>query len=170
MMKTNDEMFEIYDESGRRTGLAPRRECHGNPALIHRSVHVVIRHPDGRILLQKRSAAKDIQPGRWDTAVGGHLDPGESWETAARRELREELGVTAPLELRHLFDMKVRNSIESEDIRTFAAVYEGPFVLQREEVDEVRFWRLSELEQPAVQNELTPLLRRELELLRESGR
>jgi isopentenyldiphosphate isomerase len=170
MMNPNDEMFEVYDAAGRCLGLAPRRECHGNPALIHRSVHVVIRHPAGRILLQKRSAAKDIQPGRWDTAVGGHLSPGEDWETAARRELGEELGVTAPLELRHLFDMKVRNAIESEDIRVFGAVSEGPFRLQEEEVDEVRFWRLPELEQPAVQDLLTPLLKQELELLRDTGR
>ena len=166
-MSVNGEMFEIYDDAGNRVGMAPRRECHGNPALIHRSVHIVVCHPDGRILLQKRSAAKDIQPGKWDTAVGGHLNPGETWEAAALRELGEELGVKKPPVLKHLFDMKVRNEIESEDIRTFGMVYEGPFNLQQEEVDEVRFWTLDELGDPAVQEELTPLLRRELEMIRE---
>ena len=73
-------------EAGNRVGVAPRRECHGNPKLLHRTVHVVVFHPEtGAILLQKRAVTKDIQPGKWDTAVGGHLALGEDYETGARR-------------------------------------------------------------------------------------
>ena len=113
------EYFDIYDEAGNRIGRALRSECHGNPALLHHTSHVVVFHPaGGRILLQKRSRSKDIQPGKWDTAVGGHVDAGEDYLTAALRELREELGVTASAgELRHLFDSKIRNAVESEDVR-----------------------------------------------------
>lgn len=164
------EYFDIYDEAGNRVGRALRSECHGNPALVHHTSHVVVFHPDGeRLLLQKRSMAKDIQPGKWDTAVGGHVDAGESYEEAARRELTEELGVAWQGELRHLFDSKVRNEIESEDVRVFAIVTEGPFRYQPEEIDEIRFWRRDELFRPETRKLFTPLLQAELRELREAG-
>ena len=69
-----DDLLDIYNNSGWRIGMALRSQCHGNPKLLHHTAHVVVFHPDGgRILLQKRSMDKDIQPGKWDTAVGGHL-------------------------------------------------------------------------------------------------
>ncbi|MEI3000306.1 MAG: NUDIX domain-containing protein [Victivallis sp.] len=144
------EYFDIYDEAGNRIGRALRSECHGNPALLHHTSHVVVFHPaGGRILLQKRSRSKDIQPGKWDTAVGGHVDAGEDYLTAALRELREELGVTASAgELRHLFDSKIRNAVESEDVRVYALRSAGPFRFQPEEIDEIRFWTADELAGP----------------------
>lgn len=165
-----EELFEIIDEQGRVIGTAPRSACHGNPALLHRTSHVVVFHPDGRILLQKRSAAKDIQPGKWDTAVGGHLDPGEDYESAARREMREELGIGDTLELEWLFDSKIRNSMESENTRVFATVFPGPFDFHPGEIDEVRFWTFSELESGRERGEFTPNLEQELDRLIEMGR
>ncbi|WP_294501575.1 NUDIX domain-containing protein [uncultured Victivallis sp.] len=165
------EYFDIYDEAGNRVGRALRSECHGNPALLHHTSHVVIFHPDGeRILLQKRSSNKDIQPGKWDTAVGGHVDCGEDYLTAARRELREELGVADfPGELRYLFDSKIRNAIESEDVRVYGLTSAGPFRFQAEEIDEIRFWTKAELSDPANRELFTPNLVAELEMLRERG-
>ncbi|MBS1371742.1 MAG: NUDIX domain-containing protein [Lentisphaeria bacterium] len=166
-----EEYFDIYDEAGNRVGRALRSECHGNPALLHHTSHVVVFHPDGeRILLQKRSMAKDIQPGKWDTAVGGHVDPGEDYRDAALRELREELGVAEfPGELRHLFDSKIRNEIESEDVRVYGLALAGPFRFQPEEIDEVRFWTKRELADPENRKNFTPNLVSELEMLRERG-
>jgi len=106
---SGDEIFEIVDDHGFVVGCAPRRLCHDDPSLIHRCSHVVVYHPDGRILLQKRSSSKDIQPGKWDTAVGGHLQPGEDFESAALREMTEELGIPDTLPLRHICDTKIRN-------------------------------------------------------------
>ena len=115
------EFFDIYDDAGNRIGTALRSECHGNPALLHRTAHVVVIHPDtGDILLQKRKMTKDIQPGKWDTAVGGHLDAGEDYLAGAKRELSEELGISGDVKLKWLFVEKVRNSIESEDAGVFA--------------------------------------------------
>ena len=99
------EIFEIVDEDNNIIGTATRAECHGNPELIHRTAHVIIIDDSNRILLQKRSQDKDIQPGKWDTAVGGHLDVGESFKDGAIRELKEELGVSTELPLKFLFDM-----------------------------------------------------------------
>ncbi len=141
----SEELFEIVDECDRVVGLAPRRECHGNPALVHRTAHVVVYHPDGRILLQLRSRHKDVQPGKWDTAVGGHLAPGEDYEAAARREMNEELGLSPSAPLSLLFDSRIRNSVESENVRVFSCVSPGPFSFQAAEIDEVRFWTEGEL-------------------------
>ena len=163
------ELFDIYDEAGNRIGTAPRSECHGNPALLHRTAHVVVIHPEtGDILLQKRKMTKDIQPGKWDTAVGGHLDSGEDYLAGARRELAEELGITGDVELEWLFVEKVRNDIESEDAGVFALRHAGPFRFQESEIDELRFWSKEELLNPENQKYFTPLLVSELALLKQA--
>jgi isopentenyldiphosphate isomerase len=141
-----EEFFDIVDEHGRVIAKAARSLCHGNPNLVHRTVHVVVYHPDGRLLLQRRNLTKDIQPGKWDTAVGGHLDCGESFNSAVVRELNEELGIDVPFsDLKHIFDMKIRNSIESENIRVYSLIHAGPFNFQLEEIDEVKFWDIDDL-------------------------
>lgn len=161
------EMFEIIDDGGSVVGIAPRRCCHGNPALVHRTAHVIVLSRDGRILLQKRAADKDIQPGKWDTAVGGHLHPGEDYETAARRELHEEIGLPASTPLQAAFTLKVRNAIESENTQVFIAVSDGPFQAQVAEIDELRFWSWADIDAvPAAADVFTPILLEELAVLR----
>ncbi len=167
-----EELFEIIDDAtGAVIGTAPRKRCHGDPSLIHRSVHVVVYSTDGKsILLQKRKMTKDIQPGKWDTAVGGHLMVGESYEQAAAREMGEELGIHAEDQLRFLFDFKVRNEIESENIRVFAIAYDGPFFPQESELDGVEFFTITDLKQrlnSGNTDDFTPLLCRELAMLPE---
>ena len=165
-----EELFDIYDEAGNRVGVAPRRECHGNPKLLHHTAHVVVFHPEtGAVLLQKRAVTKDIQPGKWDTAVGGHLALGEEYETGARRELAEELGVTSPVKLEYLFDGKIRNEIESEDTRVFGLRMAEGFKFQTSEIDEIRFWSAAELFAPANRRDFTPNLCAELDELRRRG-
>ncbi len=161
-----EELFDIVDENDQVIGTAPRRRCHGDPSLIHRTAHVVVFHPDGkRILLQLRTRTKDIQPGKWDTAVGGHLDHGEVYESAARREMHEELGLDPDLPLRFLFDSRIRNSVESENVRVFCTESAGPFRFQASEIDEVRFFSREELE--AIRPDCTPNLLLELEKLKQ---
>ena len=164
------EFFDIYDEAGNHLGTAPRSECHGNPALIHCTAHVAVMHPEtGALLLQKRRMDKDIQPGKWDTAVGGHLDAGETFEAAALRELAEELGVTDETVLCHLFDSRIRNEIESENVRVFGVKLAGPFAYQKSEIDGVRFFSVAELADPVIRAEFTPNLLLELDELKACG-
>ena len=72
-MTKKTEIFDIVDENDRVIGQAPRSECHGNPALVHRVAHVLVFNSRGELLLQKRSQAKDIQPGKWDTILGAYV-------------------------------------------------------------------------------------------------
>ncbi|MFO7820904.1 MAG: NUDIX domain-containing protein [Lentisphaeria bacterium] len=165
------EWFEIVDEDNRIIGMASREQVHGNPQLIHRTAHVVVFGTDNRILLQKRSPTKDIQPGKWDTAVGGHLVPGEDYATAARREAAEELGIT-PRELPflYLFDLKIRNEIESENVRVYAIIHDGPFDPPTAEIDELRFWDKNEIAKQRGTGCFTPNLEVELDKLEQSGK
>ena len=94
-MKDNlQEKFPIVDEEGTVIGQATRGECHNGSRLLHAVVHLHVFNAQGDIYLQKRPEWKDIQPGKWDTAVGGHIDYGETPGEALVREVREELGIT----------------------------------------------------------------------------
>ena len=93
-MDNLQEIFPIVDEEGKVIGSATRGECHSGSKLLHPVVHLHVFNSKGDIYLQRRPEWKDIQPGKWDTAVGGHIDYGETPEEALHREVREELGIT----------------------------------------------------------------------------
>lgn len=150
------EWFDLYAaDEYRVVGRALRNQCHGNPALVHAVARVQVFDRQGRILLQLRSATKDIQPGKWDTAVGGHLLPGEAAEAAARREMGEELGV-APAKLEFLHRFLWRTPLESEWVTTFATVHEGPFRPNPAEVADLRLWTRREITDALGSGQLTP--------------
>lgn len=86
------EQFEVVDDKGRPAGLVPRHRVHAE-GWWHRAVHVWIFDSAGRVLLQRRSPDKDVNPDRWDVSCGEHLQPGESYWDAAHRGLAEELGI-----------------------------------------------------------------------------
>ena len=87
-----EEQFEVFDEQGNSCGLVNRSEVH-RQGLWHKSVQVFVFNNAGDLLIQKRSADKDIYPDCWDGSVGEHLLPGEAYVDGARRGLREELGI-----------------------------------------------------------------------------
>lgn len=140
-----EEMLTLVTDGDRIIGPVPRSRVHGNPALVHRSVHVLV-VGGGRLLLQKRSWSKDTQPGKWDTSVGGHVGFGQSYEEAARREAEEELGLIIG-EMHFLYPSRIRNPVESENIRTYLHLSDGPFRADPEEIDEIRFWTRTEIQQ-----------------------
>lgn len=153
----SEEMFPIVDEYGNILGAATRKECHSGSFLLHPVVHLHVISPDGRILLQKRSASKDIQPGKWDTAVGGHIDLGESVDMALRREVREELNIT-DFKPEHLETYTFRSDREYELVNVYC--WHTPQTIVPEydpvEIDDVRYWSVDEIQEVCGQGILTP--------------
>lgn len=145
-MNSSDEMLEITDRHGKVTGLAPRLEMHGNPLLIHRVVHVLVFNEKGWLLMQKRSNDKDVAPGKWDTSVGGHVNPGEDLLEAAEREMQEELGIIncSP---EFLYSYTHTNPYETELVYTYSCIYEGGLSFNKQEMDEIKFWSIAEIEE-----------------------
>lgn len=141
----NAELFPLIDEEGNVVGKATRAECHSGSMLLHPVVHLHIFNKAGDLFLQKRSMSKDIQPGKWDTAVGGHVDYGEQVEDALRREAREELGVQQ-FQPTFLFRYIFQSKVEREMVNAYRTVYEGPFTVDPVELDDARFWPLAEVE------------------------
>ena len=126
--------------------------------------HLHIFNDAGELYLQKRSMTKDIQPGKWDTAVGGHIDYGETVEEALRREVREELGITAftpQFITRYVFE----SAIEKELVNTFRTIYNGEIKPDTEELDGGRFWSLEEIKSNLGQNVFTPNFEQEFKRL-----
>ena len=87
------ELLDILDSKGEIIGKATRDECHNGSFLLHSVVHVFVFNDSGQLLLQKRSKNKEIQPGKWDTSVGGHISSDETLLQALERETEEELGI-----------------------------------------------------------------------------
>lgn len=156
-----DEILPLVDETGRVVGKASRADVHGNPRLLHPVVHLHIFDKQGRLLLQRRSLKKDLFPGFWDTAVGGHLSWGEDNFLALRRECQEELGIN-PTEASFCYSYILRNTYESEYVYTYVLESEGPFKINHEEVAEIRFFNLAELEAMKGKGLLTPNAEEEL--------
>lgn len=161
-----DELFDIVSEDDKVIGQAPRSLCHGDPTLIHRVVHVLVFNPDGELLLQKRSPTKDIQPGKWDTSVGGHLERGESYLSAAHREMAEEIGLLDQA-LTFLYHSKIRNRIESENVATYLTVTDQSIRSNPDEISSVRFWRCAEIENSLGLEIFTPNFEDEWRMLKE---
>ena len=141
----DEEWFPIVDNEGRVTGKAPRSVCHdGKSMLLHPVIHLHLFNKTGKLYLQKRSINKDTQPGRWDTAVGGHVSLGETIPQALIRETREELGLTG-FNARFIGSYIWESSRERELVNSFSAVTEQRPEINRDEIDEGRFWTLKEI-------------------------
>jgi len=150
----NEEIFPVVDENGTTVGKATRGECHSGSKLLHPVVHLHLFDSSGRIYLQQRPLWKDIQPGKWDTAVGGHIDYGESVDAALRRETQEELGL-AGLSVEFLLKYVFESERERELVHVFRATYDGD-VRPSDELDGGRFWSLDELREAFGKGVLTP--------------
>lgn len=164
MKDNNEEMFPVVDEDGNITGAATRGECHNGSKLLHPVVHLHVFNSKGELYLQKRPDWKDIQPDKWDTAVGGHIDLGESVEIALKREVQEELGITE-FEPQRLIHYVFESAREKELVFVHKTIYDGP-ITPSEELDGGRFWSLDEIKANLGKNVFTPNFESEFQKLK----
>jgi isopentenyldiphosphate isomerase len=168
-LKKDEEWFDIVDERGKVLDKAPRSQVHGNPNLIHQTVHLHVFNSKNQLFLQKRAANKDLYPGRWDAAVGGHVNSGEKVEEALKRESMEELGIELD-QVKPLFRYIMRNEWESEMIHAFEMQHDGPFKLDPIEIETGRFWSGFELQKMIGQGIFTPNFEQEFAMLKKMGK
>jgi isopentenyl-diphosphate delta-isomerase type 1 len=130
----SDDIFDVVDERDEPVARLPRREVHAR-SLRHRAVHVMVFNSRGEIFLQKRSPAKDLFPGVWDSSCSGHVDAGEDYDPAAVRELGEELGLAVEAPPERWFRVEARRETGWEFVWVYRLRAEGPFVLNPAEID-----------------------------------
>lgn len=149
------EYFPIVTEDGNVIGKATRKECHSGTFLLHPVIHLHVFNSQGELYLQKRAMDKDIQPGKWDTSVGGHVDYGEETEEALKREVREELEI---IDFKPVFLKRYKfvSNREAELIHSYYTIYDGAIVPDPKEISEGRFWKLTDIEDQLGKNVFTP--------------
>ncbi|MBP9913173.1 MAG: NUDIX domain-containing protein [Opitutaceae bacterium] len=129
-----EEWFDVVNARDEVTGRARRAEVHAR-GWRHRAVLVFVFNAAGEVFLQKRSMSKDVSPGLWTLSCSGHVDAGEDYDTAARRELSEELGWWRPQPPARW--LRVEASVETD--WEFSWIYrmtaEGPFTLHPGEIE-----------------------------------
>lgn len=149
------EFFPLVNEEGEVIGKATRTACHSGTFLLHPVVHLHVFNSAGELYLQKRALNKDIQPCKWDTSVGGHVDYGENPEIALNREVSEELGIQV-FEPKFIKRYKFTSDQESELVHVFYTIYNGEIKPDPVEISEGKFWKIKDLENQLGKDVFTP--------------
>jgi len=147
-------MLDVLNNDGSISGkIASREEVH-RKGLHHRTVHIWVLNSKGELLLQKRSAQKEVFPGLWDISCAGHLSTGDSSISGALRELKEELGLDVrETELRFLFTVpgnyfNGHNIVENETTDVYLLekpVSSEEIIFNKEEIDQIKFITAAQL-------------------------
>jgi isopentenyldiphosphate isomerase/intracellular septation protein A len=161
----DEEWLPLVNEQGQIMGKAPRSACHRGEKLLHPVVHLHVLNNQKHIYLQKRPLNKLVQPGKWDTAVGGHISVGETLETALKREAWEEIGLQN-FSARLVKTYRWESEIESELVYSFISHDFKSIHLHSEEVEEGRFWTPKQIESSIGNGVFTPNFEYEYELLK----
>ena len=129
------ERFDLVDAQDQVVGTETRSAVH-RERLLHRAVHIFVFNARGELYLQRRSLNKDTAPGKWVSSCSGHVDSGEDYDTAARRELGEEIGLHQPSDMQRVFKESACRPTGNEFVWVYQCRSEGPFVLDPDEVSD----------------------------------
>lgn len=130
-------------------GLMEKQQAHIN-GLLHRAFSVFLFNDQGEMLLQKRAAEKYHSPNQWTNAVCSHPRNGETYLQGAKRRVKEELGIETELSEKFNFIYKadVGSGLwEHELDYVFTGTYNADFNLNKNEVEEVRYISMKDLDQ-----------------------
>lgn len=130
-----DELFDVVNAADEVIGIEKRSTVH-RKRLMHRAIHIFVFNADGQLYLQKRSLIKDSSPGKWVSSCSGHVDSREDYDSAALRELGEELCLFTPTEFKHVFKEPPCDQTGQEFVWVYQCKSEGPFKLNPQESSE----------------------------------
>ncbi len=159
-----EEWFDLVDNDGKKIGEAPRSVCHSRPGLMHSVVHLHIFSRNGGLYLQHRNLERLIQPGKWDSAVGGHVTRGETIPTALFRESFEEVGLKN-FKPQAIFRYVWETEVETELVHTFVTVLDFDPVFDKSEMDDFKLWKIADIKRNLGKNIFTPNFEHEFKLL-----
>lgn len=159
-MRGAAERFPIVNDRGMIIGETSRAFAHSGAKPLHPVVHLHVFNSKGELYLQKRPEWKDIQPGKWDTAVGGHIDLGETVGEALQRETREELGIS-DFSAVSMGSYVFENNREKELVNVFRTVYDKPISPSKPELDGGKFFSENEIAQNIGKDVFTPNFEKE---------
>ena len=142
-MSEYDEIFDVVDSEDMVIGKASRLQVHDND-LMHRSVHILVFNSSGSLFLQKRAMIKDESPGLWDSSAAGHVESGEDYISCAKRELNEELSLS-DVQLDEVLFIPAQSKTFWEHIRVYRCVTDGNICINKNEISEGNFMKLSEI-------------------------
>lgn len=151
----DEEWLPVVDEKGKVLGKALRSACHGGEKFLHPVVHLHVMNHRKHLFMQKRPETKLIQPGKWDTAVGGHIAFGEDVSTSLQREAYEEIGLKG-FSARPIGNYVFESEIERELVYSFLTYDYKGINLHSEEVQEGKFWTQKQIEQNLGKGVFTP--------------
>ncbi len=161
----DEEWLDLVTPEGKITGKAPRSLCHQGPGKLHPVVHLHVIDNKNRIFLQKRPDFKLVQPGKWDSAVGGHVASGEPLEQALARETVEEIGLEK-FKPEFICSYVWETEIESELVFMFWCREQGGNIsINREEVADGRFWKIKKIRENLGKEVFTPNFEKEFQIL-----
>lgn len=136
------EELDVVDDADRVIARASRPRVHED-YLIHRSVMFFVFDGDGRVFVNQRSALKEMYPGYWSIAFGGHVLAGESYDTAVVRELLEETGLNDPPFLIRSFQK--RTADERENVQVYGIRATSELSLFADEIEQGEFVTIADL-------------------------
>lgn len=152
-MNAEEELLDIVDEQDQVIGKEKRKIVH-QKGHIHRALSVIVLNSKNQILLQQRSPKRTISPLAWDLSTSEHVLAGESYEDAAKRSLKEELGIEGEVQRlretilqKRKYELDEITIIENEQTGLFYTENEGPFNIDKEEVEQVKFFTIDEIDQ-----------------------
>src|SRR3954469_10060835 len=129
---TASELVDIVDADDRVIGQATRADMRARK-LRHRATYILVFNAQGQLFVHQRAATKDVYPSYYDVAVGGVVAAGEGYDEGARRELAEEVGITA-VSLRPIVNFQFDEGDSPVNGRVYSCTYDGPLALQETEI------------------------------------
>jgi len=156
------ELLDIVNENNEIIGVEKRNKAHKNH-LLHRAVIILIANNKNKFLLQLRKSTKKQYPLYWAGSVNGHVSSGDSFLEAAKKEMKEEIGIET--ELKFIDKFIIDNKIEHEIVGVFFARYNGSFNFDMSEIEKINQIDVQELKDNMDNMKMTPHCKKALHLI-----